>query len=953
MKTGKIHLLIIEDNPADQRLIREMLREYIDPVFSFICAGCLAEGLREIGREKIDVVLLDVGLPDSRGLEGLDQITQRHPKIPVIVLTGADDESLGLQAIQRHASDYLTKGKIDASLMVRSIRYAIERKQAEKALEIERNNLQMIFDAVNIGMLLIDEHGMVTRVNNIVSRWFGQDRASARNLQPGNALKCIHALNDPAGCGKTIHCKDCPIRKAFESVLRSNEPVHGVETESELIINGIPISFWLDLNVDPISMDGKKHVILSINDITRRKQAEQELQQLNRTLKALSSSNQAMMRARDEASYLNEVCRIIVQDCGHAMVWIGYAEHDKDKSVRPMAHAGFEEGYLETLKISWADTEHGRGPTGTAIRTGRPSMCNDMLSDPKFRPWREEAIRRGYASSVVLPLLADGKAFGALSIYSQHPHPFSEGEIKLLAELADDLAYGIMAIRLRLAHQQAQDELRRTRDYLEKLIDHTNAPIAVWDTDFKITRFNHAFERLTGYSAGEIIGQRLEVLFPENERTAAMEKILRTLLGEFLELIEIPVRHRNGEVRHVLWNSANITDAAGKNVVATIAQGTDITERKQAEAREKEALAIAMSARTAMDMIQTMGEGVLLVDMNGHILSVNPALEQLSGFPKNETLGRPLIDFLSSMLGEKDKPMAMAAYHSSLAGENPKLHPLTIINNNGRSIPIIPSVSFIRASDGKPTAIILTVRDISEIRAAQQELEKNNARLRALAERLSSTEERERHRISAQIHDTVIQTLSIANIKMGALGRELTEAGLKDSSKKLNIVRTAIEEGIRESRSLMAELTPPLLYELGLAPALSNLGETLEKQHGMLIKVHDDGHPKPITKPMKGLLFQAARELIMNAMKHAGKCAITVTLALEKDRLRIVVEDDGAGFRAPPEGRHAFHDAGGFGLFNIRERLEGIGGSVEIRSRPGAGTCVTLLAPVSSKKAER
>ena len=157
---------------------------------------------------------------------------------------------------------------------------------------------------------------------------------------------------------------------------------------------------------------------------TERKSREGELQKLNRTLKALSTSGQIMMRANEESAYLEEVCKIIIEDCGYAMVWIGFAENDENKSVRPVAYAGFEKGYLEALRISWADTEYGRGPTGTAIRTGKPCMCKDMLTDPNFKPWRDEAIKRGYSSSIVLPLRTENIAFGAITIYSKEPGCF-------------------------------------------------------------------------------------------------------------------------------------------------------------------------------------------------------------------------------------------------------------------------------------------------------------------------------------------------------------------------------------------------------------------------------------------------------------------------------------------------------------------------------------------------
>src|ERR1035437_6987226 len=125
---------------------------------------------------------------------------------------------------------------------------------------------------------------------------------------------------------------------------------------------------------------------MTIDDIAERKRAEEELHRLNRTLTALGRSSQAMMRAENEKAYLDQVCRIVVEDCGHAMVWIGYAENDPAKSVRPAAYSGFEEGYLETLQLTWADTDRGRGPTGTAIRTGKPAFCRNMLTDPSFSP---------------------------------------------------------------------------------------------------------------------------------------------------------------------------------------------------------------------------------------------------------------------------------------------------------------------------------------------------------------------------------------------------------------------------------------------------------------------------------------------------------------------------------------------------------------------------------------
>jgi len=183
--------------------------------------------------------------------------------------------------------------------------------------------------------------------------------------------------------------------------------------------------------------------------------------QLNHTLVALRDSSFAMMHAIDEDFYLDEVCRIIIEDCGHSMVWIGFTD-EESKKVVPVAYSGFEEDYLRTLNITWDDTERGQGPTGTAIRTGKPSICENMLIDPKFKPWREEAIKRGYASSIVLPIFLNDQVIGALTIYSTETNPYSEEAIKLLQELADDISFGLTALRLRIAHTEAEEALKES-----------------------------------------------------------------------------------------------------------------------------------------------------------------------------------------------------------------------------------------------------------------------------------------------------------------------------------------------------------------------------------------------------------------------------------------------------------------------------------------------------------
>jgi len=205
-------------------------------------------------------------------------------------------------------------------------------------------------------------------------------------------------------------------------------------------------------------------------DITERKLREVTLQKINSALTAMGKSSQAMLKAMDESSYLEQVCRIVVEDCGYSMVWIGFAENDEGKSVRPVAYAGFAEGYIENLNITWDDTDRGKGPTGTAIRTGTICMCRNMLTDPAFEPWRKQALEHGYASSVVFPLKTGDQTFGSLSIYSKEPDGFDSNEIKVLSDLSCDLAQGITSIRLRNLNQNTERALIRSYEVLEQTV---------------------------------------------------------------------------------------------------------------------------------------------------------------------------------------------------------------------------------------------------------------------------------------------------------------------------------------------------------------------------------------------------------------------------------------------------------------------------------------------------
>jgi PAS domain S-box-containing protein len=380
----------------------------------------------------------------------------------------------------------------------------------------------------------------------------------------------------------------------------------------------------------------------TVQDITERKRTEEELTRLNRELRAITDCNQVIVRAEDEETLFNDICRIMCEDVGYAMSWVGTVEHDKARTVRPAAWYGGENGYLRKVKITWADTELGRGPTGIAARTGKTDFCQDFVSDPKAAPWRDEALARGFRSSIAIPLFDnDGSVFAVFSLYASEPNGFTPQEVRLLEELAGDLSFGVGALRTREEHREAEESLRETRDYLDNLINYANAPIIVWNPRLEIARFNHAFERLTGYSADEVLGGKVEMLFPDDSHDESMNRIGEATSGEPWEVVEIPVKHKTGSVHILLWNSATIYAADGRTPLGTIAQGQDITERKKVEQMKDEFIGlISHELRTPLTVINgslqtAMSEGVSQDDVRELLRNAAEGAESLGVILEN------------------------------------------------------------------------------------------------------------------------------------------------------------------------------------------------------------------------------------------------------------------------------------------------------------------------------
>ena len=313
--------------------------------------------------------------------------------------------------------------------------------------------------------------------------------------------------------------------------------------------------------------------------------SEEELSRLNRILQTLYKCNHALVHATDEHELFQSVCQILVEVGGLRLAWVGRCEDDLEKTVLPVAKAGYGLDYLENARISWSEeTARGRGPTGIALRTGKPCWVKDIRTEPSLAPWRAAAIARSYASCVALPLIADGKRIGNLSLYAEEPNAFNESTIEQYSDLANNLAYGVAALRSQEKRKRAEEALRDSEQRLQDVVDHTTAVIFVKDLELRYILINREYERRHLVPRDQIRGKTDFDIHPHDVAEAVRANDRQVIEGGAPIQFEEAVPSAEGE-RYYIVAKFLLRDRTGKPY-AVCGIATDITQLKRAEAMQ-------------------------------------------------------------------------------------------------------------------------------------------------------------------------------------------------------------------------------------------------------------------------------------------------------------------------------------------------------------------------------
>ena len=585
-------------------------------------------------RRRPDLVLSDVMMPnlDGFGLVRELRADAALQTVPIILLSARAGEESRVEGLQQGADDYLIKPFSARELMARvaaHLEMARMRKEAAEQIRQSEERFRVIVEGVqDYAIFMLDPEG------NVVS-W----NAGAQRIKGYKAEEIVGRNFSIFYCPEDLD-RGKPQRELAAALRDGRMEDEGWRVRKD------GSRFWADIVITALRDEAGhlKGFTKIVRDITERKQAEEALRETRDYLDNLFNYANAPIIVWDpqfqitrfNAAFEHLTGRQAKEVLGRE-IDILFPPESRDESLAHIRRTTSEKQRWEVVEIPIL---HRNG----SVRTVLWNSANVLASDHKTvvatiaqgqditeRKQGEEALREAHERAAwlarfpeenpnpVLRVSAEGTVLYRNPAAGELPgwtcetggllgEPFlslvgramAEGrEVRQDVELGET-SYLVWAVPLPSEHyanlygrditdrKRAEEALRQTRDYLDNLFNYANAPIIVWDPQFQITRFNAAFEHLTGRQAKDVLGQEIDLLFPPESREESLAYIRRaTSEKRRWEVIEIPILHRNGSVRTVLWNSANVLASDHKTVMATIAQGQDITERKQAEDRLK------------------------------------------------------------------------------------------------------------------------------------------------------------------------------------------------------------------------------------------------------------------------------------------------------------------------------------------------------------------------------
>lgn len=870
-----ITVLLIEDNPADARLMQELL-----PELQLETAPRLADGLDYLARQRPDVILLDLYLPDSQGVETVRRLRSTAPDVPIVVITRFENQDMGIQSIHNGAQDYLVKGEIDSRTLQRSIRYALERQRSEVALRESEERFRVMFEQAAVGMAYVEIDGRLRLVNQRLGDMLDYTRQELLNLSFADITYTDDLEEDWANVNRLLTGEqhDYTMEKRY------------VRKDGRIVWGSLTVTLIRTETGDP------KYFLAVVQDVTDRKKAEEA----KSYLAAIVESSEDGIIGKGLDGIINS--------------WNSAAERIYGWTA--------EEAVGQSIAILYPpNTDDEFHYIRTTIRAG------ESISRLETKRLRKDGRLLDIALSIAPIKNAAGDIIGASTIerdittlkWAQAAQQESEQRLRQLTDNIDEVLWlqdagsgqmlyisaactriwGITRDRLYeqpyafIDHIHSDDRDRVLAAIQEHRMGNFNEEFRIMHPDDH-ERWIRAHTSSIQTEAGEVyriagiaedITEYKHLVLVEKEQRTLAEALrdIANALNSTVDIAEILDRLLTNLGRVVQHDAAEIMLISGDQ--AKIVRSRGYASRGLQEELE------------ALDFVVSETPNLLYMAQNQKPLII-PDVEQTSD--------------------DRSLKQSPALFWRSYAG--------VPISTQGEVL------GFINLGSLTPYFFTPIHADRLQAFAEQAAIALNNARLHENTRELAAHHERQR--LARDLHDAVSQTLFAATILTEALQRQW-ERNPTSIGPKLADLHQLTRGALAETRAVLLELRPESLVEISFKNLLEQLIEAIQSRKQLQILLELD-HTEDLAADLKLVLYRITQEALNNIVKHAQASEVRICLDGDRVGLNLSIRDNGIGFDM------AAVQPTSMGLNIMHERAASVGATIEINSAVGQGTQIAV-----------
>jgi PAS domain S-box-containing protein len=992
-------ILLVEDNAGDARLLRELLAEAGADRFALTHVDRLAKGISSVQAGGIEIVLLDLSLPDSQGFATLIAMHKVAMGIPIVVMTSLEDEALGLQLIQEGAQDYLVKGQVTGPLLQRSLRYALERARMARDLRDKTVFLRSVLDSMADGVVMAGKTGEFQVWNPAARHIVGTGPMDGGTDQ----WSAQYGLFLPDGI--TPHpVEQLPLPRAIQG-----EAVNDVLV---FLRNPYrPQGVWLSVNARPLLDESGqiKGGVAVFRDITERKRTEEALRVSQERFKLLVTRANDIIYRTDAAgrfTFVNPVAMRIMKYTEQELLGRRFVE-----LIHPDHRAAAERfygrqfvrqqpsTYYEFLAVAKDGSDVWIGQNvQVLLEDGEVVGFQAVARDITERKWAEEALLESEerlrsivqsTDDAIILMDTQGrvafwnngaeKTFGYTAeemvgrpVARIIPERFREAhqrgvqrvaaagrltvqanmfelvglrkdgtefplEFSLAAWTAKSNLFVTGIVRDISERVQAESALRESEERFRAIMDNSPALIFIKDIEGRYLQANRRFETVFHLPHGDLAGKTDHDIFPAEQAAAFRANDLKVLeAGAPMEFEEVAL-HDDGPHTSLVVKFP-LLNAQGR-CYALCGIATDITDRKRAE-EERQRL-----AKDRLLLLESTGEGIYGIDRQGRCTFINQAAARMLGYRLDEMLGKDMHDLIHHSFPDGAAYPRERCHISEAftAGKGCQIDDEVFWRKDGTAFPVAYS-SFPVLEQERITGAVVIFLDITQRKRAEQQLTSSHDQLRNLTARLESVREEERILIAREIHDELGQALTGVKLELSLLRDQLSEAR-PALLNRLESISTLVDSTSQSVRRIATELRPVVLDQLGLIPAIEWQAQEFQSRTGIQCTL--DIYLRSVTLSQFGstAMFRIFQEILTNVARHAQASAVNITLREQAGGLILEVRDNGRGVTEAE-----LSDPKSLGLVGMRERALLLGGETTFTGSPGTGTTVKVRIPLDTSQ---